>query len=150
MKVRADEHVSPAIVQAIRDIALNSPWEISSIHEADQLGYDDVHWITAFAQDGGEVILTADADFIKLEPQVNAVFDTGVKVIHLPKQWAQSRSELQAAHILQWWRRIEAIIAEMKPRECFQPIWNISEQGSMKKIKIEFAKAQRKRRKKKK
>lgn len=29
-------------------------------------------------------IITADRDFVTLEPQVNAVFDTGMKVIYLP------------------------------------------------------------------
>jgi len=149
LKIRADEHVSPAIVKAIREIALKPGWEISSILDANHRGFSDVHWITAFAKNGGNVILTADTDFLKLEPQVNAVFDIGVRVIHLPKRWAQARSELQAAHILQWWSRIETAIIGMKPRECFQPEWNISEQGTLKKVKINFASAQRARRKKK-
>ena len=136
-------------MKAIRAIALSSSWEISSIHEAEHEGFQDVHWVTAFAEQGGQVIVTADTDFLKLEPQINAIFDTGVRVIHLPKRWAQASSYMQAAHILQWWRRIETTILSMKPRECYSPDWNLSEQGTLKKVKINFAKAQRKRRKKK-
>lgn len=145
MKIRADEHVSPFIVKAIREIALSPGWEITSIHEVDQGGDDDVHWITAFANDGGDVILSADRDFLTLEPQVNAVFDTGLRVIHLPGKWGNAKGHMQAAHILQWWSRIETKISEMGARECYRPSWNIKETGELKKVKIDFAKAQRKR-----
>lgn len=150
MKIRADEHVAPKIVGAVRDIALRSGWELSSIHDVDQAGSSDVHWITAFASDGGDAILTADKDFFTLEPQINAVFDTGVRVLHLPKRWSQARRDLQAAHILQWWRRLEDKLQEMCPRECYRPDWNIVESGTLKRVKIDFAGAHRKRRKKKK
>jgi hypothetical protein len=35
----------------------------------------------------------------------------------------------------------------MKPRECLRPEWNISETGKLKRIPIDFQKAQRARRK---
>jgi hypothetical protein len=139
--------VSPFIVNAIRDIALSPGWEITSIHEVDAAGDDDVYWITAFANDGGHAILSADRDFLSLEPQVNAVFDTGLRVIHLPPQWGQAKGHMQAAHILQWWNRIEHQVGEMRPRECYRPPWNIKETGELRKVHIDFAKAQRKRRK---
>ncbi len=145
MRVRADEHIAKAIVVAIRDIALDPAWEISSIHDVGDVGDDDVHWITKFADDGGDAILSADRDFFTLEPQVNAVFDTGLKLIHLPPKWGQARGYLQAAHILQWWRRIEAGIEQMKPRECYRPPWNIKETGELLKVSIDFAKAQKRR-----
>ncbi len=147
MKVRADEHVSPHIVNAIRDIALSSDWEITTIREAKHTGKSDVHWITKFADDGGDAILTADTDFLILEPQVNAVFATGLRVIHLPPKWGNARGYLQAAHMLQWWKRIETKIKEMKPRECYRPQWNINETGELKKVTIDFAKAQKKKKK---
>src|SRR3546814_18713227 len=80
--------------------------------------------------DGGDAILTADRDFLENAPQVEAVFNTGAKVIHLPAKWGQARGTLQAAHILMWWSRIEECIATMKPRQCFRPPWNIIETGA--------------------
>ena len=145
MRVRADEHIAKAIVVAIRDIALDRVWEISSVHDVGHVGDDDVHWITKFADDGGDAILSADRDFFTLEPQVNAVFDTGLKLIHLPPKWGQARGYLQAAHILQWWRRIEARIEQMEPRECYRPPWNIKETGELLKVSLDFAKAQKRR-----
>src|SRR3546814_6654109 len=58
-----------------------------------------------FMSDGGDAILTADRDFLENAPQVEAVFNTGAKVIHLPAKWGQARGTLQAAHILMWWSR---------------------------------------------
>lgn len=130
---------------AIRDIALSPGWEITSIHHVGDAGDSDVHWITKFAQDGGDAILSADRDFITLEPQVNAVFDTGLKVIHLPPAWGRAKGHMQAAHILQWWGRIEEKLSEMRPKECYRPAWNIKETGELKKVTIDFAKAQKKR-----
>lgn len=147
MIVRADEHVSPSIVDAIQRIALSPGWEISSTLRVGDRGKSDVHWITKFASEGGDAILSADRDFLTLEPQVNAVFDTGLRVIHLPSKWGSATRYLQAAHILQWWKRIEKSISSMKPRECYSPKWNIVETGELKKITIDFQKAQKKRKK---
>jgi hypothetical protein len=150
LKVRADEHVARVIVTAIRDLCISPEWEFTSVYEAGHGGGSDPYWITMFAEEGGDAILTADNDFVKLEPQVNAVFDAGIKVILLPGQWGNAKGHLQAAHIFQWWARIEATISTMKERECYRPAWNIHETGEMKKVPIDFAKAHKKRRKAKK
>ena len=102
MKIRTDEHVSPIIASTIDDLTLRAGWEISSVLSAGDQGASDVHWITRFAQHGGDAILSADQDFVRLAPQINAVFDTGMKVILLPPKWANATAHLQAAHILQW------------------------------------------------
>lgn len=149
MKIRADEHVSPVIVESIREIALSRDWEISSIHGVKDEGLADVHWITKFANEGGDAILSADRDFVSLEPQINAVFDTGLKVILLPPKWGNAKGYLQAAHLLQWWPRVEQKLREMKKRECYRPDWNIRETGELKKVKINFQKAQKARKRSK-
>lgn len=144
MKIRADEHVAPAIVTAINDMALSSDFTLDSILSVGAQGSSDVHWITAFAAEGGEAILTADTDFLKKSPQVAAVFQTGVKIIHLPPKWATAEGRLQAAHLLLWWKRIEAKLAVMKKRECFRPPWNIQETGELQKVDINFHTAAKK------
>lgn len=151
MKIRCDEHVSPHIVTIIRELALSPDWDISSVREAGHCGDDDVHWITKFAIEGGNVILTADNDFTTLEPQVNAVFDTGLKVIKMPGKWGHAKGHLQAAHTLLWWTCIERTILEMNQRECYQPDWNIKQSADMKlkPVKIDFQRAQKRRRKSK-
>ena len=146
MKVRADEHISRRIVRAVRSIALDPGWELSTVKERGHAGTPDEHWIAEFGREGGNAILSADRDFFRLAPQIGAVAKTGMKVIHLPAKWANAKIHLQAAHILMWWPRIETTIAEMAPRECYQPEWTVRETGLMKKVRIDFGRARRKRR----
>ena len=144
MKIRADEHVSPSIVSAVREMALNESWELSSVYDSDDRGNKDEHWITKFSHEGGHAILTADRHILLHPPQVVAVFDTGMKLIQLPPKWANSRIALQAAHILLWWLRVENVLERMNDKECYKIPWNLTESGSLKKVPIDFAKAHRK------
>jgi hypothetical protein len=125
-------------------MALSPGWELTSVYDTGDRGAEDEHWITRFAREGGHAILTADTDFLRVPAQVQAVFETGIRVIHLPSKWANSKSYMQASHILQWWPRIEKQVAMMKPRECFQPPWNLQETGELKRVQIDYAKAQKK------
>ena len=144
MRIRADEHVAEAIITAVREIALRDGWTLDSVVSARQAGKSDVHWITEFMADGGAVILSADRDFLENPPQVDAVFRTGAKVIHLPPKWGQAKGTMQSAHILMWWARIEECILAMKPRQCFRPPWNINETGELQPVAIDFQSAQKK------
>lgn len=94
--------------------------------------------------DGGHAILSADRDFLENPPQVDAVFRTGAKVIHLPPKWGQAKGRLQAAHILMWWDRIERCVTTMQARQCYRPPWNINEVGELHKVAIDFQSAQKK------
>lgn len=116
MKICADEHVSPRIVQAIRPV-LHANWSIISILEEKFAGNSDIYWITQFSQNGGDVILSADRDFLNKMPLVEAISNTGLKMIHLPRRWARSPRHLQAAHILRWWKKIEEALEVMYPGE---------------------------------
>jgi PIN like domain len=144
MKVRTDEHISPEIVRAVREMSLSPGWEISSVFESGDRGAADEHWITRFARNGGRAIISADVDFFKSPPQVLAVFNTGIRVIHLPPKWANAGCHLQAAHVLLWWRRIEARISAMNDRECYRPPWNINESGELMRVQVDYAEAHKK------
>ena len=147
MKVRADEHVSQEIVRAVREMALSAGWELTHVIAEGDNGKSDEHWITRFAKDGGHAILSADRDFLSVPVQVLAVFNTGIRVIHLPPKWANATCHLQAAHILLWWKRIEKKISAMDQRECFRPPWNIDEGGELRKVDIDYAEAHKKQKK---
>lgn len=138
MRIRADEHIAPAIIQAVNQIALGDGFQLTSVLKEGFKGASDVHWITAFAGDGGEAILTADTDFLKQPPQVQAVERTGIKVIHLPAAWANASLAVQAGHILIWWQRIEAQLIAMKQRQCFQTPFTVSDNLPLKQIMIDF------------
>lgn len=150
MKVRADEHVSPEIVDVVCRFGLNIVTTFDHVYDAGDGGAADEHWITSFATNGGKAIITADDDFTSKPPQVVAVFNTGIKVIHLPHKWGFADGFIQAAFILLWWPRIERQLKAMNERECYRPEWNVSSQtGAWKKVEINFAKAQQKFRKSK-
>ena len=138
MRIRADEHVAPAIVDAINTVAISAGFELTSVLKTGFKGASDVHWITAFAADGGKAILTADTDFLKQPPQVQAVERTGVRVIHLPSAWANATLALQASHLLAWWKRIESQVAAMKDRQCYTMPFNVSEDAVLKRVALDF------------
>lgn len=144
MRIRADEHVAPAIVEAINRIALGSGFELTSVLTTGFKSASDVHWITAFAADGGDAILTADTDFLKQPPQVQAVERTGVRVIHLPSQWANAALALQASHLLAWWKRIEAQLTSMAGRQCYTMPFNVSEDAQLRRVPLDFQKMSKK------
>lgn len=125
-------------------MALSKGFELSHVYDADQAGHQDEHWITCFAKDGGEAILTADSDFHKRAAQVVAVFRTGMKVIHLPPRWGNAKAHLQAAHILAWWPRIERCLTAMNKQECYRPLWDMAETAKLTRINVDFQAAQRK------
>lgn len=147
MKIRIDENISPHLAKYIRVQVLRDGWELTHVREIGHGGKDDDHWITLFAKEGGNAIITGDDDFIKKPEAVNAVFDTGMRVIHLPKRFCNSQIDMQSAHLLLWWRRIEQKIETMSQRECYSPPWNLAQKGELRKTNIDFAKAQKKRRK---
>ncbi len=144
MKIRADEHISPHLIKYIQDnCTLDPNIQLDSLINTNNRGASDDAWIRQFKEDGGDAILTADSDFIKNSIAVKAVQNTGIKIIHLPAQWAGSNLIRQTAFLLLWWERIIKKIELMKPRQCFQPKWNIKFDTDLKQIEIDFEKNSR-------
>jgi PIN domain-containing protein len=81
LKIRADEHVSPEVVSAIRQSALSERFTLDSIIEIGAKGAQDQHWITVFGKEGGKAILSADTDFLKRPHQVISVHEAGLAII---------------------------------------------------------------------
>ena len=148
MKVRADEHVSVRLVEIIRDCA-NPAVDLDHVKEAGQKGHKDQHWITEFAESGGSAIISGDTDFLKTPEVVDAVYQTQIKIIALPPRYCNAGIVLQVSFVLAWWSRIETKLFEMKIRECYMPVWGISDNRLMKKVSIDFDKMHKKLRKQK-
>src|SRR5437879_1491646 len=115
-------------------MALSPGWELTQVVEVGDRGSQDEHWATKFAKEGGHAILSGDTDFFRHHHLVLAINRSGLRVIHMPPKWSNAKCELQAAHILLWWRRIEQTIESMVPRECYRPPWNITESGDLNKV----------------
>ena len=149
MKVRADENVSPRLVEVVRNFA-SSDVNLDHVREAGQQGSKDQYWITEFAEEGGSAIISGDTDFLKTPEVVDAVYQTQIKIIALPPRYCNAGIVLQVSFVLAWWSRIETKLFEMKIRECYMPVWNISDNRLMKKVPIDFDKARKKLRKQRK
>ena len=138
MRIRADEHVSPKIVRIICELALTPQFELSSVYDEGHDGTIDQYWVTAFANAGGNAIVSADKDFFRRPHQVVAIDKTGLRVIYLPPKCANAPGYLQASHVLMWWPRIERKLAEAKAREVWVVRWNISEAGELVRKKVDY------------
>ena len=112
MKLIADEHVSQKIVRAVSEMALDPNWNLSSIiTDGNEFrGQHDEDWISIFAGNGGQVIVSADRKMLKRPTLIKKVCQLGLIGIYFPAEWAESRCGRQAAHMLYWWPRIEQTI----------------------------------------
>jgi len=139
LKVRADEHVSPRIVRAVRESVLAGGWELSHVREVHERRTSDETWIPRFAASGGKAILSGDRKMRARPSQIKAIHDSEIVGIFMTSQWAESPGPDQAAQVIFWWRRIEAIIAGAKPGDCWLVPYGFT--GEIKAIPINYEKA---------
>ena len=115
MKVRADEHVAPKIVQVLRIIALSTGWELTGVREFHAARTLDETWLPRFASEGGKAIITADV-------------------------WAQARRNIQAASLIYFWPEIEATLTTAQAGE-FWRVPTTLYAGSLEKLRVNYAAA---------
>jgi hypothetical protein len=140
LKIRADEHVSFRIVQAVQLLCLRPGWELSHVRDEHAARTADETWLPKFAADGGRAILTADANILKRPHQLVALEKTGLISIVLSKHWQHAKRHEQAAHIIYWWPRIQHAIEGAAAGDCF-PIPFVFNKLDLKKKSIAFDKA---------
>ena len=121
MKVRADEHVSPKIVQVLRVISLSVGWELTGVREFHGARTADETWVPKFAAEGGQAIITADANMLKRPHLIAAIQQSGVLGLVLPTAWAQARRHIQASSLIYFWPEIEKCMAGASPGDTWRP-----------------------------
>jgi len=115
VKVRADEHVAPKIVQVLRIIALSTEWELTGVREFHAARTLDETWLPRFASEGGKAIITADV-------------------------WAQARRNIQAASLIYFWPEIEATLTTAQAGE-FWRVPTTLYAGRLEKLRVNYAAA---------
>ncbi len=116
MKIRADEHVAPRLLQEIREKALSDPgWDLSHVRDDHGPKTGDEAWITRFANDGGNGILSADRTMLKRPTLVELVRKSGLVAIYLPSSWARQPLPIQASRLINWWPKLERKYEEAGP-----------------------------------
>jgi hypothetical protein len=121
VKLIADEMISPKIVRAITEIALEKSWIFESIAGSKYQGQSDEDWIMTFARHGGKCIISADRQMLKRPQLLHNIHDTGLIGMYLQPRWAGYRKHKQAAHILYWWKDIELTPKQAPPGS----IWKV-------------------------
>lgn len=142
MKVRADEHVSPKIVQVLKLISLSAGWELTGVREAHPPRTADQTWVPRFAAEGGQAIITADVNMLKRPHLMAAVQQSGVFGLLLPSAWAQSKRHIQAASMIHFWPEIEATFTDAQPGE-FWRLPSALYSGALEKVVVNYAAAAR-------
>jgi hypothetical protein len=140
VKIRADEHVAPKIVQALRIIALSTGWELTGVREFHAARTMDETWLPRFAAEGGRAIITADAHMLRRPHQIAAIQQSGVCGVILPPVWAQAKRNIQAASLIYFWPEIEATLTDAQSGE----FWRLPPtlySGNLEKLSVNYAAA---------
>jgi hypothetical protein len=144
LKICADEHESTWIVGIIRDSCLDKEHSLEHVEDYHLRGVQDEIWVRRFARAGGEAIVSADANMLRRHHEVIAICESSLRLIVLPSKWANSARNMQAAHIMFWWPKIQGIIAISAPRKCWKVPWGFSESDTIQPITVDFEDARRK------
>lgn len=102
MRIIGDEHVSPRIVQALRELAIarKPGWQIEAVNNSRYATGEDEDWVAAFARDGGQAILSADRRMLQRPTLIAQIARTGITGIYLREGYASADRVRQAAHML--------------------------------------------------
>lgn len=140
MRCRADEHVSPRIVRALREVSLASGWELTCVRDVHPTRTADETWMARFAAEEGKGIITADAAILRRPHQIAAVQASGLFGLILPSTWAQSQRHVQAASLVLFWPKIAEAFDTAQPGD-FWKLPNALLSGSLQKITVNYAAA---------
>ncbi|MDG3440068.1 hypothetical protein [Nitrospirillum amazonense] len=110
MKICADEHISPKILRAVKEIVLSRSFSLFGVADLEFRGTEDEYWISTFARNGGNAILSCDRKMLKRDSLLTHIQETGLIAIYFPEEWAMAKRHFQAAHTLFWWPKIEETI----------------------------------------
>lgn len=112
--IRVDECISWRIVDAIRALRLPSGVEIESAQHRGEQGQPDVTWIVEFAQRGGHLVISGDANMRHVQLERAALEASGlVAVFPSSKSFFDKLGKWgQAAYILAWMPAILRLLDE--------------------------------------
>lgn len=128
----------------IQDCCVVSGNVVHTVDEYQAKGVDDEIWVRRFAKAGGEAILSADEMMIRRHAELIAICDSGLRLVLLPHQWANSLRNMQAAHILFWWPKIEETLAASSPRNVFKVPWAFDDKRKIERVKMDYETARKK------
>ena len=121
MKVRLDENLSYRVAGAIRAIltgrtGLHVDW-VRDIHPPST---KDPSWISQFAAEGGNAIVSGDANILQHWPDLIAYMESGLVSFFPPPSFDKLKGYGQASLILRWWPCIVEKIKVSSPGDAWR------------------------------
>jgi len=106
LKVFLDNNLSPYLARALNELL--EPEGDQVVHLADRFRADteDRTWITALAEEGGWVVISADRRIYRNKLEREAWRRSRLIVFFLAPQWQRAGNIETAWRLLRWWPRI--------------------------------------------
>jgi hypothetical protein len=103
LKIRLDENLSYRVAHAVLAIVANREgFEVTHNSEVAQ-GVKDPAWLTKFAAEDGDMIVSGDWRILQHWPDLVAFTESGLVSFFPPAVFGQMVGYARAAFILRWW-----------------------------------------------
>lgn len=107
MKIRLDENLSYRVANAVMAFTANrAGFEVSWVRQDNPAATHDPAWLSKFAADDGDVVLSGDWNILKHWPDLIAYTESGLVSFFPPYAFKGLKGFGQAALILRWWPAI--------------------------------------------
>lgn len=103
MKIRLDENLSYRVANAIMAYQANRPGFEVSHNTFAAPGVKDPSWIRKFADEGGDVIISGDANILQHWPDLVAYTESGLISFFPPSGFGKMFGCGRASFIIRWW-----------------------------------------------
>jgi PIN domain-containing protein len=124
LKVALDEHIPPALIEALQSLARGG--EISGHILCSARDYSpgprapsDIPWIRRYMDDGGEILISGEVKMRSMPEYRAGISASGAKAYYLPRRFNQWDMARRTGFILSWWTRIVEHAATVEPGECW-------------------------------
>jgi hypothetical protein len=118
-KVALDANIPRRIVRMLQTGFGEQGYEFLHEPEFAPSNAEDEYWTTAFRRFGGEIIISGDKNITKRPYQITAFKDNNLICFFCEKKWSEHDHIFKAAHLVYWWPRIHAQLANCKAKDCW-------------------------------
>jgi hypothetical protein len=104
VKIGTDENVSPAIAKAVAQLDIHN--EVIHLPAIYHLGTQDIPLSSAFAADGGYLLVGGDYNMTSRPHELLHIHSTGLRLYILPSRWNTMKRYWKAGFLVRWWGNI--------------------------------------------
>ncbi|WP_417518720.1 hypothetical protein [Minwuia sp.] len=123
MKVAFDEHIPPQMYRLFQSLS-GSPRVDHQIVAAKDYRPDgeigDAGWVSRFASDGGQVVISGDVRMRGRPHELKALQDCGLITVFFHRRWSQQNFFVKSAMLIKWWPQTDEHIRSIGPASCWE------------------------------